>query len=102
MKNYNLCFQIEGAFVQGLGFFMLEEYETSSDGFVLADGTWNYKIPTIDTLPKQFNVEILNSGHHKERILSSKGMMHTFLKFCHNIVSQSRNVFYAPLWPYLS
>ncbi|XP_054797014.1 abscisic-aldehyde oxidase-like isoform X2 [Prosopis cineraria] len=64
--------QIEGAFVQGLGFFMLEEYETNPDGLVLADGTWNYKIPTIDTIPKQFNVEILNSGHHKERILSSK------------------------------
>ncbi|KAI9082214.1 hypothetical protein K1719_035637 [Acacia pycnantha] len=64
--------QIEGAFVQGLGFFMLEEYETNPDGLVLADGTWNYKIPTIDTIPKKFNVEILNSGHHKERILSSK------------------------------
>ncbi|KAL1348048.1 hypothetical protein HN51_024044 [Arachis hypogaea] len=64
--------QIEGAFVQGLGFFMLEEYETNVDGMVLADGTWNYKIPTIDTIPKQFNVQILNTGHHKRRVLSSK------------------------------
>ncbi|TKY57049.1 Abscisic-aldehyde oxidase [Spatholobus suberectus] len=29
--------QIEGAFVQGLGFFMLEEYETNLDGLVLQD-----------------------------------------------------------------
>ncbi|KAG5064523.1 hypothetical protein GLYMA_02G272200v4 [Glycine max] len=64
--------QIEGAFVQGLGFFMLEEYETNLDGLVLQDGTWNYKIPTIDTIPKQFNVQILNSGHHQQRVLSSK------------------------------
>ncbi|KAL1307789.1 hypothetical protein HN51_049689 [Arachis hypogaea] len=64
--------QIEGAFVQGLGFFMLEEYETNADGLILADGTWNYKIPTIDTIPKQFNVQILNSGHHQKRVLSSK------------------------------
>ncbi|KAL0370974.1 UNVERIFIED_CONTAM: Indole-3-acetaldehyde oxidase [Sesamum angustifolium] len=64
--------QIEGAFVQGLGFFMLEEYETNSDGLVIADGTWTYKIPTIDTIPKQFNVEVLNSGHHQKRVLSSK------------------------------
>ncbi|XP_027332426.1 abscisic-aldehyde oxidase-like isoform X2 [Abrus precatorius] len=64
--------QIEGAFVQGLGFFMLEEYETNIDGLVLQDGTWNYKIPTIDTIPKQFNVQILNSGHHQHRVLSSK------------------------------
>ncbi|KAJ8760383.1 hypothetical protein K2173_015050 [Erythroxylum novogranatense] len=64
--------QIEGAFVQGIGFFMLEEYTTNSEGLVVAEGTWTYKIPTIDTLPKQFNVEMLNSGQHKKRVLSSK------------------------------
>ncbi|XP_010685491.1 abscisic-aldehyde oxidase isoform X2 [Beta vulgaris subsp. vulgaris] len=64
--------QIEGAFVQGIGFFMLEEYLANPDGLVVADSTWTYKIPTIDTIPKQLNVEILNSGHHQKRILSSK------------------------------
>ncbi|WJX64393.1 aryl-alcohol oxidase 3 [Trifolium repens] len=64
--------QIEGSFIQGLGFFMLEEYDTNSDGLVLQDGTWNYKIPTIDTIPQQFNVEILNSEHNQHRVLSSK------------------------------
>ncbi|PIA54130.1 hypothetical protein AQUCO_00900595v1 [Aquilegia coerulea] len=64
--------QIEGAFVQGIGFYMLEEYITNSDGLVTSDGTWTYKIPTIDTIPKQFNVEILSSGHHQKRVLSSK------------------------------
>ncbi|XP_010521612.1 PREDICTED: abscisic-aldehyde oxidase-like isoform X2 [Tarenaya hassleriana] len=64
--------QIEGAFVQGIGFFMLEEYTTDENGLVVQDGTWNYKIPTVDTVPKQFNVEVLNSGYHKNRVLSSK------------------------------
>ncbi|CAN6993431.1 unnamed protein product, partial [Brassica oleracea var. botrytis] len=64
--------QIEGAFVQGLGFFMLEEYLMNSDGLIVTDSTWTYKIPTVDTIPRQFNVEILNSGHHKNRVLSSK------------------------------
>ncbi|KAF6169816.1 hypothetical protein GIB67_034208 [Kingdonia uniflora] len=64
--------QIEGAFVQGIGFFMLEEYLSNSDGLVVTEGTWDYKIPTIDTIPRKFNVEILNSGHHQKRILSSK------------------------------
>ncbi|EXB73277.1 Aldehyde oxidase 1 [Morus notabilis] len=64
--------QIEGAFVQGIGFFMLEEYLTNSDGLVISEGTWTYKIPTLDTIPKQFNVEVMNSGHHKDRVLSSK------------------------------
>ncbi|KAK3021251.1 hypothetical protein RJ639_047523 [Escallonia herrerae] len=64
--------QIEGAFVQGIGFFMLEEYLMNSDGLVVTEGTWTYKIPTIDTVPRQFNVHVLNSGHHKNRVLSSK------------------------------
>ncbi|XP_072951281.1 indole-3-acetaldehyde oxidase-like [Typha angustifolia] len=64
--------QVEGAFVQGIGFFMCEEYVTNSDGLVISDGTWTYKIPTVDTIPKQFNVELVNSGHHKKCILSSK------------------------------
>ncbi|GFP97194.1 indole-3-acetaldehyde oxidase [Phtheirospermum japonicum] len=64
--------QIEGAFVQGLGFFMLEEYLANEDGLVITDSTWTYKVPTLDNIPKQFNVEVLNSGHHQKRILSSK------------------------------
>lgn len=64
--------QIEGAFVQGIGFFMHEEYPTNSDGLVVSEGTWTYKIPTVDTIPKQFNVHVLNSGSHQKRVLSSK------------------------------
>ncbi|XP_023533491.1 indole-3-acetaldehyde oxidase-like isoform X1 [Cucurbita pepo subsp. pepo] len=64
--------QIEGAFVQGIGFYMSEEYLTNPDGLVITDSIWTYKIPTIDTIPKQLNVEILNSGRHKNHILSSK------------------------------
>lgn len=64
--------QIEGAFVQGIGFFMLEEYLSNSEGLVVSKGTWTYKIPSMDNIPKQFNVEILNSGHHRKRVLSSK------------------------------
>lgn len=65
--------KIEGAFVQGIGFFMMEEYTTDEKGLVMQQGTWDYTIPTVDTIPKQFHVEILNSGHHKNRVLSSKG-----------------------------
>jgi indole-3-acetaldehyde oxidase len=40
---------------------------------VIHEGTWTYKIPTFDTIPKQFNVELINSAHDKKRVLSSKG-----------------------------
>lgn len=65
----------EGAFVQGIGFFMMEEYTTDEKGLVVQQGTWDYKIPTVDTIPKHFNVEIVNTGHHKNRVLSSKGTL---------------------------
>ncbi|CAN7018139.1 unnamed protein product [Brassica oleracea var. botrytis] len=64
--------QVEGAFIQGIGFFMMEEYTTDEKGLVVQQGTWDYKIPTVDTIPKQFYVEIVNTGHHKNRVLSSK------------------------------
>ncbi|XP_011621346.1 indole-3-acetaldehyde oxidase [Amborella trichopoda] len=64
--------QIEGAFVQGIGFFVLEEHVVDSDGMVTSNGTWTYKIPNLDTIPKQFNVEMLSTGLHQDRVLSSK------------------------------
>jgi indole-3-acetaldehyde oxidase len=64
--------QVEGSFVQGVGFFTNEEYATNADGLVINDGTWTYKIPTVDTIPKQLNVELINSARDQKRILSSK------------------------------
>ncbi|XP_070044274.1 aldehyde oxidase 4-like isoform X1 [Nicotiana tomentosiformis] len=64
--------QVEGAFVKGIGYFMLEEYLTNEDGLMVSNSTWTYHIPTIDTIPESLNVRVLNSGDHKNRILSSK------------------------------
>ncbi|XP_062187557.1 putative aldehyde oxidase-like protein isoform X1 [Phragmites australis] len=64
--------QIEGSFIQGIGFFIYEEYLTNSDGLMISNSTWDYKIPSVDTIPKQFNAEVLNTGIHKNRVLSSK------------------------------
>jgi indole-3-acetaldehyde oxidase len=72
---------VEGGFIQGVGFFTDEEYKTNVDGMVIHDGTWTYKIPTVDTIPKQFNVELINSAPDKKRVLSSKG--ETTLTMCH-------------------
>lgn len=51
---------------------MHEEYLTNEDGLTVSNSTWTYKIPTIDTIPRSFNIHVLNSGHHKKRVLSSK------------------------------
>ncbi|URE29421.1 aldehyde oxidase [Musa troglodytarum] len=87
--------QIEGAFVQGIGFFMCEEYLENSDGLVISDGTWTYKIPTIDTIPRQFNVKLWNSGHHEKRVLSSKASGEPPLVLACSIHSATREAIIA-------
>jgi hypothetical protein len=80
-----------------VGFFTNEEYATNPDGMVIHDGTWTYKIPTVDTIPKQFNVELINSARDQKRLLSSKGdicfltMFHPLPKFLQT-VSTSREL----------
>ena len=67
---------------------MLEKFLINADGLTITDSTWTYKIPTIDTIPMQLNVEMLNSGHHKQRVLSSKGMF-SGLCWCSFIINSA-------------
>ena len=48
--------QIEGGFVQGLGWLTTEELKWSESGTILSDGPANYKIPTAHDVPETFNV----------------------------------------------
>ncbi|KAL3677013.1 hypothetical protein R1sor_026961 [Riccia sorocarpa] len=64
--------QIEGAFVQGVGYFVTEEVKWDENGVLITNGTWTYKPPTTDNIPHQFNVELLNTAVDPSRILSSK------------------------------
>ena len=52
--------QIEGGFVQGIGNVTSEELFYADDGQLLANGTWNYKIPCTKSIPVEFNVYILD------------------------------------------
>eukprot|EP00897_Mesotaenium_endlicherianum_P007758 jgi/Mesen1/700/ME000109S_10923 len=64
--------QVEGAFVQGVGFFTTEEVVVDAGGKLLSDGTWDYKIPSYDTIPRQLSVELLHGAPHRKGVLSSK------------------------------
>ncbi|CAI5493676.1 unnamed protein product, partial [Closterium sp. Naga37s-1] len=65
--------QVEGAFVQGQGFFTTEEVVVDeSSGRLLTDGTWSYKVPSFDTAPRQLNVSLLQGSGNDRGVLSSK------------------------------
>jgi xanthine dehydrogenase/oxidase len=54
--------QVEGAYVQGLGYVLTEDVVFQPDGpnrgALNADNTWRYKIPATTTIPLEFNVDL--------------------------------------------
>uniref|UniRef100_A0A4W6ESX0 Xanthine dehydrogenase/oxidase n=1 Tax=Lates calcarifer TaxID=8187 RepID=A0A4W6ESX0_LATCA len=66
--------QIEGAFMQGLGLYTLEELKFSPSGLLYTRGPSQYKIPAVCDMPLQFNVYLLSDSHNPHAIYSSKGI----------------------------
>ncbi|XP_013807631.1 aldehyde oxidase 2-like [Apteryx mantelli] len=66
--------QIEGAFIQGVGLYTLEEIYFSPEGEQLTLGPDTYKIPAICDIPEQFHVYLLPNSRNSVAIYSSKGM----------------------------
>lgn len=64
--------QIEGSFVQGMGFYTTEELYYSPEGVLHSRGPDEYKIPTITDVPAEFNVSLLPSSQTPLTIYSSK------------------------------
>jgi xanthine dehydrogenase large subunit len=58
--------QIEGAFLQGLGWLTMEELVWDKDGRLLTHAPSTYKIPTARDLPRDFRVELLANADNPE------------------------------------
>uniref|UniRef100_A0A8D0RZ41 Xanthine dehydrogenase/oxidase n=1 Tax=Sus scrofa TaxID=9823 RepID=A0A8D0RZ41_PIG len=66
--------QVEGAFVQGLGLFTLEELHYSPDGILHTRGPSTYKIPAFGSIPTEFRVSLLRDCPNKKAIYASKAV----------------------------
>jgi len=67
--------QIEGAFIQGMGWLTTEELVWDDSGRLSTIGPATYKIPAISDTPAIFNVEILpDSKNEKATIYHSKAV----------------------------
>jgi len=67
--------QIEGAFVQGMGWLTTEELQWNDKGRLLTSGPATYKIPAIADMPAIFNVELLENEPNREAtIYNSKAV----------------------------
>ncbi len=58
--------QIEGGFVQGMGWLTMEELCWDGDGALLTHGPSTYKIPGSRDVPPVFNVQILEDAPNRE------------------------------------
>ena len=54
--------QIEGGFIQGMGWMLMEQLQWNSKGELLVHGPGDYKIPVSSDIPEQFNVRLLKHG----------------------------------------
>lgn len=76
--------QIEGGFAQGLGWLLLEELVTDDAGRLATRGASTYKLPTVDDVPADLRVELLQDAHEPRVVGGSKavGEPPLMLAFC--------------------
>jgi xanthine dehydrogenase large subunit len=66
--------QIEGGFVQGMGWLTTEELLWDGSGRLISNSPANYKIPTAYDVPEKFEVELFDEENSEETIFSSKAV----------------------------
>jgi xanthine dehydrogenase large subunit len=66
--------QIEGAFVQGLGWLTMEELVWDAQGQLRTYAPSTYKIPTISEIPEHFQVHLLQRAAQEGVIYGSKAV----------------------------
>ncbi len=67
--------QIEGGFIQGVGWLTTEELKWDTNGRLLSDGPATYKIPAIGDAPQIFNVALLqNTPNPAPTVMRSKAV----------------------------
>ncbi|KUI98026.1 xanthine dehydrogenase molybdopterin binding subunit [Vibrio sp. MEBiC08052] len=79
--------QIEGGYIQGLGWLTTEELVWNDRGHLLSHSPMNYKIPSICDYPKQMNIELYDVPNPEHSIYRSKAVgeppfMHAISTWC--------------------
>jgi xanthine dehydrogenase large subunit len=66
--------QVEGGFIQGVGWLTLEEVLWDNKGRVATGGASTYKLPSWSDVPDVFNVDFLERAHQRGVVLGSKAV----------------------------
>ncbi len=66
--------QVAGAFVQCMGWVTNEKLVYSEQGELLTHSPTTYKIPNIQDIPSEFNIEFMDNPHNQKNIKGSKAV----------------------------
>jgi xanthine dehydrogenase large subunit len=66
--------QVIGGFVQGMGWATTEELRYSEGGELMSDSLNRYKVPSVDCIPADFRVELLEDADNPINLLGSKAV----------------------------
>jgi xanthine dehydrogenase large subunit len=66
--------QIEGGFVQGMGWLTSEDLKWDAQGRLLTHSASTYQIPAISDAPMEFNVTLLSNATQPNTIHGSKAV----------------------------
>ncbi|MGI9436441.1 MAG: molybdopterin cofactor-binding domain-containing protein, partial [Geminicoccaceae bacterium] len=66
--------QVEGGFIQGMGWLTLEELFWNQDGRLTTHAPSTYKIPAVNDCPARFNTRLFENANHEDTILRSKAV----------------------------
>ena len=66
--------QIEGAYIQSVGWTLMEDCKYSDKGKLLNDSPGTYKIPVITDIPEIFNVSLIKGHPGRNTIRKSKAI----------------------------
>ena len=66
--------QVEGAFIQGMGWLTLEELWWNPDGKLMTHAPSTYKIPAVNDCPAVLNTRLFHNSNHENTILRSKAV----------------------------
>jgi xanthine dehydrogenase molybdopterin-binding subunit B len=65
--------QVHGAYVQGIGYYLSEEYQIdAANGKLTTNSTWNYKVPSSKDIPHDFRASLLPNSSNPSGFLRSK------------------------------
>jgi len=66
--------QVAGGFIQGLGWSLTEDLKFNEKGTLLTHSPSTYKIPSIQDIPRIFNIDLLENDRNIKNVRASKAV----------------------------